>query len=69
MTSRSERKEVKKTHMEELLKNTGSRIEYKQADVSQKQDVINLINFITQEFGNLNGIIHSAGIITDNFII
>jgi len=68
LTSRSELKEVKKTHMEEL-KNTGSRIEYKQADVSQKQDVINLINFITQEFGNLNGIIHSAGIITDNFII
>ena len=68
LTGRSELNESKKTHIEEL-KNTGSRIEYKQADVSQKQDVINLINFIKQEFGNLNGIIHSAGIIKDNFII
>ncbi|MCP4139987.1 MAG: SDR family NAD(P)-dependent oxidoreductase, partial [Chloroflexi bacterium] len=69
LTGRSELVSAdKKAHLEEL-KAAGARVEYKQADVMQKEDVRNLINNIGKEFGSLNGIIHSAGIIHDNFIV
>jgi polyketide synthase PksN len=53
----------------EALRQMGAKIEYKEADVSQRQAVAALIQGITEAYGNLNGIIHGAGIIRDNFII
>jgi polyketide synthase PksN len=51
------------------LESLGARIEYKQVDVTQKQSVSDLIQDIQEKFGSLHGIIHSAGVIKDNFIL
>jgi acyl transferase domain-containing protein/enoyl-CoA hydratase/carnithine racemase len=54
---------------QEQLKTLAARIEYKQVDVTEKTAVKNLVQSIQQEFGRLDGIIHGAGVIRDNFII
>jgi acyl transferase domain-containing protein/pimeloyl-ACP methyl ester carboxylesterase/acyl carrier protein len=51
------------------LETLGARVEYRQVDVTQKEAVLNLIQFIQTVFGKLDGIIHSAGLIHDNFIL
>ncbi|WP_123057292.1 SDR family oxidoreductase, partial [Desulfocucumis palustris] len=51
------------------LETLGARIEYKQVDVTQKKAVAGLLRSIREDFGNINGIIHGAGVIRDNFII
>ncbi|MCP4160487.1 MAG: SDR family NAD(P)-dependent oxidoreductase [Deltaproteobacteria bacterium] len=51
---------------EELL---GARIDYRQVDVTNAQSVIDLKQSIQEEYGELNGIIHSAGVVRDNFIL
>ncbi|MCP3924334.1 MAG: SDR family NAD(P)-dependent oxidoreductase, partial [Desulfobacterales bacterium] len=48
---------------------TGNRVEYKQMDVSNNDEVKVLIQNLSDEYGSLNGIIHSAGVIFDNFIL
>ncbi|MCP4626217.1 MAG: SDR family NAD(P)-dependent oxidoreductase, partial [bacterium] len=68
LTGRSELSADKKAHLEGL-KGAGARVEYRQADVTQNADVENLIKSIEKEFGTLNGIIHAAGIIRDNYNI
>ncbi|MFC1851060.1 SDR family NAD(P)-dependent oxidoreductase, partial [candidate division CSSED10-310 bacterium] len=68
LVGRSKLNTAKKASLEDL-KATGARVEYKQVDVTRKEDVEDLINNIEKKFGDLNGLIHSAGIIHDNFII
>lgn len=51
------------------LASLGARVDYLQIDVSQKQAVERLIEDIENNIGSLKGILHSAGIIRDNFII
>jgi amino acid adenylation domain-containing protein len=51
------------------LQALGARAQYRQVDVTQKQAVTNLIRSIREDFGSLNGIIHCAGVIRDNFIL
>ncbi|WP_155661249.1 beta-ketoacyl reductase, partial [Priestia megaterium] len=51
------------------LQSLGARAEYKQVDVTNKEEVEYLLENIRKEYGNLNGILHSAGVIRDNFII
>ena len=51
------------------LEAMGARIIYRQMDVADKKAVVALIQSIVGEFGSLQGIIHSAGVIRDNFII
>ncbi|GAE05101.1 malonyl CoA-acyl carrier protein transacylase [Paenibacillus sp. JCM 10914] len=51
------------------LRSRGARIEYLQADVTRKEQAEHLVLYIVEEFGNLNGIIHSAGVIRDSFIL
>ncbi|WP_155661250.1 beta-ketoacyl reductase, partial [Priestia megaterium] len=46
-----------------------ARAEYKQVDVTNKEEVEYLFENIRKEYGNLNGILHSAGVIRDNLII
>lgn len=53
----------------QALEDTGVHIVYKQVDVTQNEAVADLIQNIQREFGGLNGIIHSAGLIKDNFIL
>jgi polyketide synthase PksN len=47
----------------------GARIEYRQVDVTDKKAVSSLIQSIQKELGSLNGILHCAGVIRDNFIL
>lgn len=68
LTGRSPLNNEKQMVLKEL--NTlGAHIMYKQIDVTQKDAVIDLIQSIQKDFGSINGIIHSAGVIRDNFII
>jgi polyketide synthase PksM len=55
--------------LDALSSGSGTRIRYKQVDVTQKKKVAGLIQGIREEFGGLHGIIHSAGVIRDNFIL
>ncbi|MCX8131438.1 MAG: SDR family NAD(P)-dependent oxidoreductase [Clostridia bacterium] len=68
ITGRSPLKEGVQNKLEELLR-YGDRIQYKQADISSKEEVEILVGSIIRDFGGLNGIIHCAGVIRDNFII
>ncbi|MNW35404.1 Polyketide synthase PksN [compost metagenome] len=68
LTGRSLLDQDKQTSLEEL-KALGARVEYKQADVTRKEAVVGLIEDIKQTYGGINGILHSAGIIQDNYII
>ncbi len=47
----------------------GARIVYRQGDVSQKRETVDLVTGIREEFGSLNGIIHAAGVTRDSLII
>jgi polyketide synthase PksN len=51
------------------IEGLGTRVKYKQVDVKSKKAVISLMERIQEEYGKLNGIIHSAGVIRDNFIL
>jgi acyl transferase domain-containing protein/surfactin synthase thioesterase subunit/acyl carrier protein len=68
VTGRSPLKEEKRSQLQKL-RSLGARIEYRQVDVNQKEAVADLIQSIQKDFGTINGIVHGAGIIRDNFII
>nr|DAC82021.1 TPA_exp: polyketide synthase [uncultured bacterium] len=51
------------------LEGLGARIVYRQVDVCRKQNVDALIQYIERELGEIRGVLHSAGIIRDNFIL
>jgi NAD(P)-dependent dehydrogenase (short-subunit alcohol dehydrogenase family) len=60
----------KQAQLKELaVPGNGARIEYKQVDITQKQAVVRLFQTIREDFGDIHGIIHSAGVIRDNFIL
>jgi len=48
---------------------TGARVLYRQADMADRDSVYGLIESILHDFNTLDGIIHSAGMIMDNFMI
>ncbi len=68
LTGRSPLTNGKQAQLEEL-EALGACAVYRQTDVTQKQAVTDLITGIREEFGDLHGIIHSAGMIQDGFII
>jgi NADP-dependent 3-hydroxy acid dehydrogenase YdfG/acyl carrier protein len=47
----------------------GAKVMYRQTDVTDREAVGSLIEDIQSQFGRLDGIMHCAGIIRDNFII
>ncbi|WP_145984448.1 type I polyketide synthase, partial [Bradyrhizobium nitroreducens] len=51
------------------LQAPAGRVEYLQVDVSSKQAVDGLVQDIQGRFGRLDGIIHSAGVIRDSFLM
>ncbi|WP_273328147.1 SDR family NAD(P)-dependent oxidoreductase, partial [Vallitalea guaymasensis] len=67
LIGRSPLNNEKKARLEKIRKTEN--IQYKQVDVTDKDMVDKLIKQIKQEYGRLDGIIHSAGIIKDNYII
>ncbi|HML90575.1 MAG TPA: SDR family NAD(P)-dependent oxidoreductase, partial [Methylomusa anaerophila] len=68
LTGRSPLAEDKQVRLKEL-ETLGGRIIYRQADVTDKDAITGLMEDIRQEFGNLDGIIHAAGMLKDSFII
>jgi acyl transferase domain-containing protein/NAD(P)-dependent dehydrogenase (short-subunit alcohol dehydrogenase family)/acyl carrier protein/SAM-dependent methyltransferase len=70
LTGRSRLSGEKQARLRELASlPSGTRIEYRQADITRKEDVAGLIREIQVNFGGLHGIIHGAGVVLDNFII
>ncbi|TAL50494.1 MAG: SDR family NAD(P)-dependent oxidoreductase, partial [Methylovulum sp.] len=51
------------------LRRNGAEVGYRPVDITQRQQVEALMQAIRLEYGGLHGIIHSAGVIQDNFII
>lgn len=68
LMGRSELKEQQKNVIGELEK-LASEIVYIKADVTQLKDVKKVMQQIKKRFGKLNGIIHSAGVVRDAFIL
>ncbi len=68
LTGRSELETEKKERLKDL-EFLGAKLEYHVSDVSDKDSVEILIRKVQKDFGEINGIIHSAGIIKDNFIL
>ncbi|HEX6427154.1 MAG TPA: SDR family NAD(P)-dependent oxidoreductase, partial [Niastella sp.] len=53
----------------QVLQQAGATVLYKRADVTDHQQVHALVQSIHAEVGTINGIIHSAGVLRDNYII
>ncbi|MBC9915290.1 SDR family NAD(P)-dependent oxidoreductase [Chitinophaga varians] len=51
------------------LQSGGSTVLYLQADVSQQEDMMAVVAAAREQFGQINGVIHSAGINRDAFIL
>ncbi|MGC2743470.1 MAG: SDR family NAD(P)-dependent oxidoreductase, partial [Candidatus Angelobacter sp.] len=60
---------VEKQSLVDGLCTPAGRVSYRQVDVSNSDEVGNLVAAIKSENGQINGIMHSAGIISDNFIL
>lgn len=52
-----------------VLEATGARAVYMQTDVTDSEAVNSLMQYIRKDFGKLDGILHSAAVINDNYII
>ncbi|MCP4270801.1 MAG: SDR family NAD(P)-dependent oxidoreductase, partial [Gammaproteobacteria bacterium] len=68
LTGRSELSAKKKVVLDKL-KALGVSIDYQKVDISHLEQVKSLIEYIQGKYTKLNGIIHSAGVIADNFIL
>ncbi|WP_088833756.1 SDR family NAD(P)-dependent oxidoreductase [Paenibacillus tyrfis] len=68
LTGRSALGAAQQTAMQELQA-TGARIEYKRVDVTDRAQVARLFDAIRADSGKLDGLVHSAGVIRDNFML
>jgi polyketide synthase PksN len=68
LTGRSALTPEKDALLEGLSGNAG-RVSYRQIDVAELEQVEQLIGAIREEYGRLNGVLHSAGVIADDFIL
>ncbi|MBP2630737.1 MAG: Beta-ketoacyl-acyl-carrier-protein synthase 6-deoxyerythronolide-B synthase, partial [Firmicutes bacterium] len=68
LTGRSELDTNKKVKLKEI-EQKGIQIAYKQVDVTRKQDIEKLIQNVQEQYGKIDGIIHAAGMLRDNYII
>ena len=72
LTGRSKLSAAKKKELKEIQllgASTQSTVKYIQVDISNRETVQGLIKTIQSEHGTLNGLIHAAGVIKDNFIL
>src|SRR6478752_3688007 len=51
------------------LASDAGRVSYRQLDVEDLEAVKKVMTEVQQEYGQLNGVLHSAGMIADNFIV
>ncbi len=68
LAGRSELGDDKAKKLAEINAN-GARVVYERADVSVSAETESLVSSISESFGRLDGVIHAAGIIRDNYII
>jgi acyl transferase domain-containing protein/acyl carrier protein len=68
LTGRSMLSEDKRDRLEQL-KALGAHALYRQMDVTDEQALSDQLNYLQEEFGGLNGVIHAAGVIRDNYIV
>ncbi|MCZ8519621.1 SDR family NAD(P)-dependent oxidoreductase [Paenibacillus caseinilyticus] len=68
LAGRSQLSEERERELE-LLSGTGAVVEYKRADVSRRTEAEALVQSILADFGGLHGILHSAGTVSDGFIL
>ncbi len=68
LTGRSALDEARMTRLADLS-GGGLTVRYRQLDISNTTSVNEAVSDILLEFGSLHGIIHSAGILADNFIL
>ncbi|MEM7125456.1 MAG: SDR family NAD(P)-dependent oxidoreductase [Chloroflexota bacterium] len=68
LSGRSALDEARQQLLAELNRYGGTAI-YLQADVSQRQEVEQVVQRIKEMYGTLDGIIHSAGVLCDSFIL
>ncbi|MEW6380988.1 MAG: SDR family NAD(P)-dependent oxidoreductase [bacterium] len=68
LTGRSELSDKKQARIREL-ESLGSEVAYIRADISSREEVRKLITEAKSRFGEIQGIIHSAGVIRDAYII
>jgi polyketide synthase PksN len=70
LTGRSPLNQDRQARLKELEESGNqTRIQYRQVDVTLEEEVENLIRGIREEWGGLDGILHCAGVIRDNFIL
>ncbi|PKM52638.1 MAG: hypothetical protein CVV02_00440 [Firmicutes bacterium HGW-Firmicutes-7] len=67
LTGRADLSEEKREKIKEL-EEEGSEITYLKADISNRVDVQRIIAEIKERFNEINGIIHSAGVLRDAFL-
>jgi polyketide synthase PksN len=67
LTGRSELSLEREAKLDELRK-SGAEVLYLPADVSNYEDVKNLVDESKSSFGKINGIIHAAGVLKDSYI-
>src|SRR5262249_17189419 len=68
LTGRSEAGPALRDKLDEL-EQLGAKVVYRSVDVSNEDSVDRLVEDIQRQHGGLNGIVHSAGVIQDNFIL
>ncbi|MCY9109397.1 SDR family NAD(P)-dependent oxidoreductase [Bacillus atrophaeus] len=68
LTGRSPLTAEKRSQLHEVEQH-GADVEYRQADISNREDVLELISDIKERHGGINGIIHSAGVLRDGFVL
>lgn len=68
LTGRSLLNETKQLQIDSLV-SLGAHIHYVPVDITDRESVVELMDFIASDFEKLDGIIHSAGIIQDNYIL
>src|SRR6201991_1400189 len=68
LTGRSELSEAGQAALR-ALQELGARVAYRRVDVADGAAVAGLIAGVGEEFGGLHGIVHSAGVIRDSFLL
>jgi polyketide synthase PksN len=67
LTGRSQLSQEQEARLNELG-STGAEVLYVRADVSSREDVTKLISEAKTRFGQINGVIHAAGVLRDSFV-
>ncbi|MES2739633.1 MAG: SDR family NAD(P)-dependent oxidoreductase [Pseudomonadota bacterium] len=68
LTARSAPSVEQRRRLDELA-DLGAQVEFRQVDVSDRLQVQALVDAIGRQYGCLNGIVHSAGVLRDGFIV